>query len=84
MASLNWSRSQIADEIEDTLKFGGLTSNWGKIRVKESDKNGKSFYSLPFNRGCVKIYGAGFIMVNRDVCRSVDEAKRVLQLEYVE
>lgn len=84
MTSLNWSRSQVADEIEDTIKFGGLTNNWGKLRVKEVDKNGKSFYLLPFNRGSVKIYGASFIMVNRDVCRSVDEAKRVLQLEYVE
>ena len=84
MADINWSRSQIAEEIEDTIKFGGLTNNWGKLRVKQTDNNGKSFYLLPFNRGSVKVYGARFIMVNRDVCRSVDEAKRVLQLEYME
>lgn len=84
MADINWSRSQIAEEIEDTIKFGGLTNNWGKLRVKQTDNNGKSFYLLPFSHGSVKVYGARFIMVNRDVCRSVDEAKRVLQLEYVE
>lgn len=84
MQNVNWSRSVIAEELEDTLKFGGLTDNWGKIRTKETDKNGKTYYMLPFHHGSVKIYGPRFILVNREACRSVGDAKRVLQLEYVE
>ena len=83
MQNVNWSRNQIAEELEDTLKFGGLTDNWGKIRFKETDKNGKSYYMLPFKQGYVKVYGPRFILINRDPCRSVEEAKRVLQLGYV-
>ena len=82
MQNVNWSRSLIAEELEDTLKFGGLSSNWGKIRTKETDAKGKSFYMLPFVQGSVKIYGPKFILINREVCRSVTEAKRMLQ-DYV-
>ena len=82
MQNVNWSRSLIAEELEDTLKFGGLSSNWGKSRTKETDTKGKSFYMLPFVQGSVKIYGPKFILINRDVCRSVTEAKRMLQ-DYV-
>lgn len=82
MQNVNWSRSLIAEELEDTLKFGGLSSNWGKIRTKEVDAKGKSYYLLPFALGSVKIYGPKFILINRDVCRSATEAKRMLQ-DYV-
>jgi hypothetical protein len=83
MQNVNWSRSVIAEELEDTLKFGGLTDNFGKIRTKVSDSKGKTFYSLPFNAGSVKIYGPKFILINGTVCKSVSEAKRVLQFQYV-
>lgn len=83
MQNVNWSRSLIAEELEETIKFGGLTDITGKLRVKEIDAKGKSYYLLKFNRGMVKIYGPRFILVNRDACRSVEEAKRVLQFDYI-
>ncbi len=83
MQNVNWSRSIIAEELEDTLKFGGLSDNWGKIRTKETDSKGKSFYLLNFRGGSIKIYGPNFILINRDVCRSSYDAKRVLQTEYI-
>lgn len=83
MQNVNWSRSIIAEELEDTIKFGGLADRWDKIRTKEVDSKGKSFYQLKFNGGTVKVYGPRFVLVNRDACRSVEEAKRVLQFEYI-
>ncbi len=83
MYNNNWSRSEIAQELEDTLKFGGLIANWSNVRTKEHDAKGKSFYMLCFFGGSVKVYGPGFILVNNEVCRSVGEAKRLLQFEYI-
>lgn len=83
MQNLSWSRSQIAEEIEDTLKFGGLTDDWGKLRVKEEDRKQKTYYLLKFKGGSVKIYGPSFILVNGDVFRSVRDAKRWLQEQFI-
>ena len=65
MYNHNWSRSEIAQELEDTLKFGGLIANWSNVRTKEHDVKGKSFYMLYFIGGSVKVYGPGFILVNK-------------------
>jgi hypothetical protein len=83
MQNINWSRGMVAEELEDTIKFGGLTDCWSKIRIKETDAKGKTYYVLKFDHGSIKVYGPRFILVNRQICRSAYEAKQYIQMEYV-
>lgn len=68
MNNPNWSRRQVVDDLKDILIFGGLTDSYGVNESKETDKKGKTFYSLTFAKaanldGVVKVYGSGFILI---------------------
>ena len=81
MISNAFSRLQAALELEDTLKFSGLSDNFGKIREKVKDKAGKELYLLRYAKGNIEVYSNRFIKVNGVKMKSVREAQQFLQLE---
>jgi hypothetical protein len=81
MIPVAFARSQAAIELEDTLKFSGLSDNFGKIREKVKDKVGKELYLLRYNSGNIEVYSDRLIKINGIKLKSVREAQKFLQME---
>jgi hypothetical protein len=61
-------REDVAQELLETIKFGGLDEVYGASLSKEVDAKGKSFYSVTFCKsrvldGVIKVYSERFVMV---------------------
>ena len=85
MIPVAFARSQAAQEIEETIKFGGLSLSDKKIyeRIREKVSGDKPHYKLEFKHGSVKVYGSRFILVNKVKCKSVTEARKEL-IKYIQ
>jgi len=84
MIPLAYARSQTAAELEDTFRFAGLTS--GSFFEKKRSKveiDGKTFYRIPFDGGEARIYGPKFIIINGVKFKTLSDAKRIVQKEYL-
>ena len=81
MIPIAFSRLQAAEELEDTLKFSGLSDNFGRIREKVKDKAGNELYLLRYAKGNIEVYSNRFIKINGVKMTSVREAQQFLQLE---
>lgn len=81
MIPIAFARAQAAEDLEDTLKFSGLSDNFGKIREKVKDKTGKDLYLLRYANGNIEVYSHRLIKINGVKITSVREAQRFLQLE---
>lgn len=71
MANIHFLRKLASDELQDTLYFAT-----GNLPVKERNEDFVILKSLPFE---VKIINIRNILVNGDKCRSIPEAKYVIQ-----
>lgn len=80
MMPIGYIRKLAAEEIEDTLKFGGFVDTFDRISEKAKDRNGKECYLLRFNGGNVLVYSDKNIVINGMKAKSVREAKRLLQM----
>jgi hypothetical protein len=81
MLPIAYIRSQIAFEIEETLKFSGLSNNRvdKRIRKKIVDvMTNRTYYSLEFKHGKIRVYGPRFIIINGEKYKSVYEAQSKL------
>lgn len=79
MMPIAYLRSQTAFEIEETLKFSGLSDKRVFDRIREkvvSPKN--TYYKLKFNHGEIQVYGPRFILINGEKYKSVYDAQRKL------
>lgn len=61
-------RQDVAQELVETIMFGGLDEVYGCNMSKEIDAKGKSYYSLTFCKarsldGVVKVYSPKFVLV---------------------
>lgn len=83
MINAAYATKLAAEEIADTLIYSGLTSDYNNVIVKDKDPSGKRLYILNMRDGVVKVLGHKKIYVNGDLCKSANEAKYVLQMEYV-
>ena len=81
MIPIAFARSQAASEIEETLKFAGLTDNFGRIREKVKDKLGKDIYLIRYDNGSIEVYSQRLIKINGNKLTSVRDAQRYLQAE---
>lgn len=84
MIPLAYARSQTAAELEDTFRFAGLTYGlfFEKKRSKVVD-GGKTFYRISFDGGEARIYGPKFIIINGVKFKSLSDAKKIVQKEYL-
>lgn len=80
MMPIGYIRKLAAEEIEDTLKFGGFVDTYDHISEKAKDRNGKECYLLRFNGGNVLVYSDKNIVINGMKAKSIREAKRLLQM----
>ena len=81
MIPIAFARSQAAAELEETLKFAGLTDNFGRIREKAKDKLGKDIYLIRYDSGNIEVYSQRLIKINGNKMNSVGEARRYLQTQ---
>jgi len=61
-------RQDVAQELVETIMFGGLDEVCGCNMSKETDNKGKSYYSVSFCKarnldGVVKVYSPKFVLV---------------------
>lgn len=61
-------RQDVAQELVETIMFGGLDEVYGCNMSKETDNKGKSYYSVSFCKarnldGVVKVYSPKFVLV---------------------
>jgi hypothetical protein len=80
MMPIGYIRKLAAEEISDTLKFGGFVDSFDRIGEKAKDTNGKDCYLLRFNGGSVLIYSDKNIVINGIKTKSVREAQQLLQM----
>lgn len=80
MMPIGYVRKLAAEELEDTLKFGGLVDSFDRISEKAKDSNGKDCYVLRFAGGTALVYSDRNIVINGIKTKSVREAKRLLQM----
>lgn len=82
MSNISFINRAIAEELEDTLNFGNLSDNWGKIREKAVDHKNKPYYSLLFKFGEILVYSPQQIIIKLStreiVCKSSYQTKRTL------
>lgn len=78
MMPIAYLRSQTAYEIEETLKFGGLSNKPVFERIRKKVVSNKTFYQLEFNHGEIRVYGPKFILINGEKYKSVYEAQKKL------
>jgi hypothetical protein len=78
MISIAYLRSQVAQEIEETLKFGDLSDKFVFQRIRERVTETKPYYKLPFKHGEVRVYGPRMILINGVKYTSLYEARRKL------
>jgi hypothetical protein len=79
-----WYRKLISDEFREMLMWSGLATDYSKIKTKETDKKGKTFYSLKGDGIEVQIYSPKVIYVNGVKMHSVSETKRHIQYNYIQ
>lgn len=71
--------SETAFEIEETLKFAGLSEKRSFDRIREKIVTPqKTYYKLKFNHGEIRVYGPKFILINDKKYKSVYEARKEL------
>ena len=81
MVPIAYLRSQCAFEIEETLKFAGLSNKKVNERIRKKIVDimtNKTYYSLKFNHGKIRVYGPRFIIINGEKFKSVYEAQSKL------
>ena len=80
----NYFRKLISDEFRELFMWSGLAQNYSDIKTKEVNSKGKTFYRLKMLYGEVLVYSPKLIYINDYKAVSVNEAKRHLQLRYIE
>lgn len=80
----NYFRMIISDEFRELFMWAGLAENYRDVKTKEVDSKGKTFYRLKMIYGEVLVYSPKMIYINDYKAVSVGEAKRHLQLRYIE
>lgn len=80
MMPIAYLRSQTAFEIEETLKFAGLSDKkvFDRIREKVVASPKKTYYKMKFKHGEIQVYGPRFILINGEKYKSVYDAQRKL------
>jgi len=78
MMPIAYLRSQTAYEIEETLKFGGLSNKRVFDRIREKVVAEKTYYKLKFIHGEIRVYGPRFILINGEKYKSLDDARSKL------
>jgi hypothetical protein len=73
----------IAEELAETIRFGDLHPTYDDLITREKDTEGKKQYILKMRGGTVRVVSPRKIFVNPDLCKSVREAKYVLQMDYI-
>lgn len=81
--NIAYARKLAVEELEETLRWGNLIDFKEDPRERMKDKNGKDCYLLRFIKGSVVVYGPNSIMINGIKHRSVSDAKRTLQFNFV-
>jgi hypothetical protein len=82
MVPIAYLRSNAAFEIEETLKFAGLTNKRFDERIREKVVSNKTYYKMIFNHGEIHVYSPKFILINKQKYKSIYEARRKL-LTYI-
>lgn len=92
-------RQEVAQNLADTCKFGGLDDSYGVIVSKAEDTK-KTYWNVTFAKarildGNIKVYSPSFILITwqtairdlaargREVFRSESEAKAFLQRTFI-
>lgn len=75
MFPVAYLRSQTAIEVEETLKFAGLSSNRVDERIRKKIVDKKTYYKMEFNHGEIRVYGPRFILINGEKFKSVYDAQ---------
>lgn len=79
MIPIAYLRSQAAYEIEETLKFAGLSDKKVFDRIREKVVSSKkTYYKMKFKHGEIQVYGPKFILINGEKYKSIYEAQRKL------
>lgn len=78
-----WFRKLVSDEFREMLMWSGLATDFSKIKTKEKDKRGNTFYRLSGDGIEVLVYSPKTIYINGKKLNSVNEAKRHIQYNYV-
>lgn len=78
MIPVAYLRSQVACELEETIKFGDLTKQKLSDKIREKIIANKIYYKLKFKHGEIQVYGPRFILINGVKYTSLNEAKRKL------
>lgn len=78
MVPIAYLRSQCAFEIEETLKFAGLSDKPVFERIRKKIVSEKTYYKMEFKHGEIRVYGPRFILINGEKFKSVYEAQSKL------
>ena len=83
MLNAAYARKLAVEELEDTLRWGDLIDRNEDPRERTKDRNGKDCYLLRFIKGSVVVYSPNSILINGVKHKSVSDAKRAIQFNFV-